>query len=732
MTPLLDGKFCQYMILQIQKKTITLFLVAIFLAFFVNLPALLEATIKKDIDLNNWKTSFIQKLEKDEIFNVGIQGVYIDLFQGIVLKGLHLQNENKNYRFYSEDFVLGMSFLSLVSKKNEISYILAENANLELVNYSPTTINNVQDILRYITSKLKTSSKDKILPVELKNLSVFFLKKQNTSIKNSFAIDASFRLQNNNFLDKHLVFRSVDNKNNVGENWSLRYKKLKISKAQLELENISFSTLSLLLAYLGWEETLPLFKKSIHIQKAYFTGKGSLDNEENLNLSLAYKDAQAQYIYTLGSTFALPISHGDLSIQRNKEKDTFQIQVKEKDWSLSFQKKEASNSRYNLQIYTSKNSEKGNLQANLTFNKVHNAIEVYGNVKANNLFVPFYKESSQNLYIDTLSFYKKDANQNFQIDVNGKLLEAKLNASLKGKKLRFISMANQEYKLETKADLDIDIDGLSLASITELSRNSYEYFQENVKKLHLRKNIGGGKYRFLKTAVYKNILSGLGLNVSLHLRNFKSKEPFPKELSFLARTNRSRFHLEYIPNSKDLKNNPNFQAQFRYSFIFAENLPHHSVNLKLHLEDNKNSIPMLSSFHSPPQSLNLEYRYNGFGVSIASLLRSSYSYLKLDANKVLLTEKQVLKSIAYSRKEKEVAKEIALDKISFRKSTSGIAVKLYFSGTSSKFNLFGTGNYDMGLGGKASYLVRTQIPSMENSSETKLRILASGEWIPEL
>ena len=75
------------------------------------------------------------------------------------------------------------------------------------------------------------------------------------------------------------------------------------------------------------------------------------------------------------------------------------------------------------------------------------------------------------------------------------------------------------------------------------------------------------------------------------------------------------------------------------------------------------------------------------------------------------------------------AKSLPLDMFSIRKATSGIEVKLYFNGHSSDLRLNGSASYNLGVGGKLQCSVQKKEKARENS---KMRILASGQWVPEV
>ena len=167
------------------------------------------------------------------------------------------------------------------------------------------------------------------------------------------------------------------------------------------------------------------------------------------------------------------------------------------------------------------------------------------------------------------------------------------------------------------------------------------------KQVLIRRHLGVERNEFLKSALYRNFLSKLRLKANVELHDIKAAYPFPKELRLQARANSNHFRLELLPLDKE-KKTESFWADFRYALYFQGSLPKHDIDFRASLRENRNPLPLLTSTRVPPKNVDIEYRYDGYGLMPADLLRRSYSYLQIKAEGLSLADKQVLRAVAHS------------------------------------------------------------------------------------
>ena len=327
-----------------------------------------------------------------------------------------------------------------------------------------------------------------------------------------------------------------------------------------------------------------------------------------------------------------------------------------------------------------------------------------------------------NLVLDKFSFEKEGYAKKAYLKGSAHWLATKLD--LKGEsELTFITTSNGIY-LKPKLDLQIKIENLPLKSMINVVNNSSRSIRKKNNQAHIRKVLHN---EFINSQLYRFLLANLQLKLQLNLARVQAAYPIPRSFHLQATINPQRFQMELI----EPKTSEDFLTHFRYSIYFQPRMPRHEIQFSLYLDNNKNTFASLTGTKKTPQQVNMNYRYDGYGLSFTDLLHNSYSSLKVNTKGLSIANKKQVKVMIYAKGFTQ--KEIELDTLSINRNCKGIYTKFYFNGKSPLFHIMGSSDYNIGVGGQANYTIVLQNQHKNNTrSQHSVRILASGKWIPKL
>ena len=327
-----------------------------------------------------------------------------------------------------------------------------------------------------------------------------------------------------------------------------------------------------------------------------------------------------------------------------------------------------------------------------------------------------------NLVLDDFSFRKNSYSDKANIIGIGHWFGTKFNIEGNGE-FALISTANDIY-LKPKLDLQVNLSHLTLNSILYTIHRIYKLVYRESNKTYIRKV---RQDEFVNSRLYRFLLANLQLKLQLALTNIQTVHPIPKNLQLQAKANPQYFEIELT----DPEVNDDFYTDFRFAIYFQSNMPRHDIDFSLYLNNNKNSFYLLTGTKTPPEKIDISYRYDGYGISFTDLLHDSYSLLRLNAKNLLLANQKLVKTMTYAKG--FVQKEIAVDSLTLSRGCKGIHAQFYFDGRSPEIRVLGNGKYDVGVGGQTDYTIYIQREDEKKTrSRHSLQILPSGKWIPNI
>ena len=783
------------MLIKIQKGLLRLILLMVFIAFLLSLPSFAEAALERSLDIKKWRSDFTQRVNQNSSLHLSIQGVYLSLFEGIVLKGVHIEDQEGSYRFYAEDLHVRLAFLPLLQGHLEKQSLHAVGAKLQLSSFNFAAIQKIKTSLLALRMQFEGGEEKLDVPVFLSGLQLIPFKKQSDAFSTPFDLELSLQnigssasrtqkgqegktkeIKETEEIEVRMYrsrYRETIEEAKKGADWEIEMSQKSGEDMQIELHKVPVKILTLFLQYYNWKEGISFLKNDFQLREGLFSGEGIFRTEptgkaekKELSLVMNYRDLNLSMHAGFLPPFHLHNAKGKLKLHLSKsvfdrdrdgnekrEGDTaFQLKIEQPGLVLEFGKAaahklqgaEEREAPYRLKGNLSfeprlgrggvrMGGARGKLSFALSLHKAASYVYPLGQVQGKDLRLPFLDsqnkthaelDPSADVFIKKIILYKKTKEDKIKMSGLAYILGSKLKLSGQSD-LRFLPSAD-EFRWESDWDIKLDLKRLSLASFLEGVRDSNRLIQRKGRGIQIRRYLGVEKNEFMKSALYRNFLSGLRLKAQITLHDIKAATPIPRQLHFKASANSNHFRLELIP----IKDNENFWADFRYALYFQGSLPKHDIDLRLSLKKNNNPLPLLTSTQFPPKTLDVEYRYDGYGLVSADMLRRSYSYLQVRAENLKLADKQILRAIAHSSGVKIKTKSpLFLDTFSIRKATSGIEVKLYFNGQSPELRLNGSGLYSLGLGGNLQCSVQKKEAGKRNS---KMRILASGQWVPEI
>ena len=577
----------------------------------------------------------------------------------------------------------------------------------------------------------------------------------------------------------------------TSNDWFIRFKQNDKIGFKVLLSEVPVNVLNPFFRYYHWKDGLAFLENKTSLKSGYLSGEGStvIDKSgERFDLVLDYKHLKLQ----IDTGISLPLSFDDsegkirLNFYQKKEgitrerseqdivdinkshpkksdknsqksfefgtkysafnfrmeQDGLILNFKNTDFEKDLFSKEivrvSNNVQYKLEAKVglisqtdtiSIGTSKGELNVNLFLVKKDEYFYPEGKFSLSNVSIPFLNKNSilqgiqSDINIKEMAFQKKSNAS--KTSLSSSIYWQKSNIELKGEaELRF-QIHNNGLRWESNWDLQAVLEKLPLSYLMKQIKEGYSAMQEQGKVLHIRKNLEVAKNEFIKNNLYLNILAGLKLKAKLTLSKVQATYPFPKNLFFSVTANANHLRVELEKSAETRQEN--FSADFRYAMYFQGSLPKHDIDTKISIKKNENPFSFITSSQDPPEELFLEYRFDGYGVLAGDILRRSYSYLKIETSKLILADKEVMRAISYSGDSK--VDSLYLDKYSLRKTTSGIEVNISFLGFAPNFRVKGSGAYNMALGGELQCSVIRNASPRKNS---KIRILASGKWVPKI
>ena len=144
----------------------------------MSLPAFIENKWEASLQLDSWRKAITQQILKDTKLQFNVQGVYLDLWQGVVLKGVSLQDEKRSCRLHAENAIIKFSPLSLFSEQLKFDSIHAKAAKLRLAAYNSKTLKECRQGLLSFYQNSKNDTISLQLPIFLSNVQVSIIKKK--------------------------------------------------------------------------------------------------------------------------------------------------------------------------------------------------------------------------------------------------------------------------------------------------------------------------------------------------------------------------------------------------------------------------------------------------------------------------------------------------------------------------------------------------------------------------
>ena len=181
------------MLIKIQKGLLRLILLTLFIALLLALPSFIEASLESSLGLDQWRSALTQKVNENSKLRLGIQGIYLDIFTGIVLKGVSIEDEEASYHFYAEDFFVDLAFLPLFQGRLKQKSLHASGARLQLASLNSETIQKIKDSLFQLRMRFRDQSNAKIIPLILSKLQLIPFHKQNNSFSTPLDLDLSLQ-----------------------------------------------------------------------------------------------------------------------------------------------------------------------------------------------------------------------------------------------------------------------------------------------------------------------------------------------------------------------------------------------------------------------------------------------------------------------------------------------------------------------------------------------------------
>lgn len=773
--------FLSPMLIKIQKGLLRLVLLMLLIALLLSLPSFVESALEDSLRLEKWRSTLVERARENSGLRLSVQGIYINLFQGIVLKGLRLEDEEGSYRFYTEDLHVNLAFFPLLKGRLEKQSLYAKGAKLHISSFNSESIQKVKNSLLKLPMLFEKREDQLDLPVFLSDLRLIPFKRQSNSFLIPFDLELSWQSLESPALRKQkeenkkmegIEIRMYPRKNRESlaesekeADWELKVKQKNREELQIELDQVPVKILALLLQYYGWEEGTSFVRKNLHLERGLFSGealyKTRASKEREFSFAMSYKDLGLSMRAGFFPSFHIRKAEGKLELRllspapsvNEKAKDTaFRLKLEQPGLALEFSK-EFSKKRaqkedmpYHLNGNMSFDPQpqmregvalglgKAKLAFALSLHKKDSYSYPLGYLKMRNLNLDFLERQSKNkthrkpvdsVFIKKISIHKKSREEKMKLRGIARLFGSKLKLSAESD-LRFLSYADT-FRWESDWDVKLNLSKLSLASFLKRVQDTNRYIERKGKEIFIRKGLGLKRNEFMRGALYRNFLSNLRLKAQIALHDIEAAAPIPRQLHFKASANSSSFRLELVP----LRENENFWADFRYALYFQGSLPKHDIDLRLSLNENKNPLLLLGSAKFPPKKLDMEYRYDGYGLMATDVLRRSYSYLQVKAEKLKLADKRILRALAHHSRPSHLKSKSRLffDTFSLRKASNGIDVKLYFTGHSPELRMNGSGFYKLGLGGNLQCSVQEREASKQHS---KMRILASGQWVPEI
>ncbi len=262
----------------------------------------IEIQIEKNLNLEKWRTTSIQKIRDNSNLYFSNQGVYLDLFNGIILKGVRIQDENLNYRITSEDVIIHVSILSLLKGEIKFNLIYFKDSKLQVENFNFKTLEKIEkdisELLNILIQEgppLLSNSNNISKNNFFQNLKIIQNKDPAsiviedllvTPLKNkSSSFDISFQLNCKVYMkvqasEKYPTKCNFNNQHSEDEQyWKLDLVKKNERYISLKLENVPYKILLGLVSFydIAKREEQSPFPKELNISSAYTNGTASLE-----------------------------------------------------------------------------------------------------------------------------------------------------------------------------------------------------------------------------------------------------------------------------------------------------------------------------------------------------------------------------------------------------------------------------------------------------------------------